>query len=133
MNKLLNISSKIFLILSELSFFFFYIISSDSFIIGVLKLILGSIIIFTTIIDLIKKREYAKKYNIVILCISVLILYTIFRPFLDYSFLVPELSSNNSLLYILELAWYICVKNSFQLIIIYILIFIGNYVNIKTN
>jgi len=103
-------------------------IATEKLWIIIITIIFSFILFGTTIIDAVKRRKFLKPYTIVTTLVMLVVLLTMIRPLLDNLY-VKDLIFN--LEYILNNILVLFYENLFVYIIIFILVFIGNYVSIK--
>lgn len=127
-NIILNIINKILYIMLSVTYVFFsYLYFNESLIKTLLPFIFGVVIFITSIIDIVRFKEYNLKYNILNLILYLLMLLNIYRPYID-SILLNNLANN----FLLNLSFsYTIFEQNFILITLFMIItFI---LNIKFN
>lgn len=132
MNKFLNIFRMIISIITVTVFsllFAVLVFANYHFILGILATIFGFILIGTTLIDTFKRRTFSTVYSIVTAIVMIIVLWTMTRPLLD----IYLISSDLIFTYDIPLNNIInlFLDNMVVYFLIFISIFIGNYISYK--
>lgn len=104
-------------------------IATENIFIIILGICFAFILTGTTIIDIFKKRKFSKIYTLITSIVMLIILFSMLRPILDVLYIKGldmsyiEYVFNNCLI--------LFYQNLFIYIVIFILIFIGNYISYK--
>lgn len=132
MNKILNILRTILIFTTTFIFSIMLVLSAmitEKIFLIIISIIFAFILIGTTSIDIFKKRSFNKLYKITTAIVSLIILITILRPILDVLY-IEGLDISNKL-YIFNNCVINFYQNVFVYALIFILMFIGNYINYK--